>query len=448
MNIKVIILAGWSGTRLWPLSRKYYPKQFLKLKEFDNKSFYQMAFERANQLTSIENIYTITNDNYKFHCLNQSNILEKNIIIEPEAKNTLWAISLWVEKWDNNDIFVVLSSDHLIKEEDIFIDLIRKSADAAKNSIIVFWIKPNSPHTWYWYIEFDKKWEFPFQVLNFKEKPNLENAKEYVEKWYYWNAGFFMFSKEIFINELKKNNKEYYELIKDWVLKNFGNLPDLSIDYWLLEKTKNIKVTPMDIYWNDLGGFDAFYDYIKKNNIKQELTEVDANNNLALTENSNKEVAFVGVDDLIVIDTKDAILISKKWETQKVKNVLEKLKEKNKYHADYWTTVYRPWGSYSIVDEWVWFKTKRLTVLPWKRLSGQMHHHRSEHWVVVSWTAKISLDDKVVLLSKWESTYIPIWTTHRLENPWKVDLHIIESQIWDYLEEDDIIRFDDDFWRV
>lgn len=448
MNIKVIILAWWSGTRLWPLSRKYYPKQFLRLKEFDNKSFYQMAFERANKLTSIENIYTITNENYKFHCLNQSNIFEQNIIIEPEAKNTLWAISLWVEKWNDNDIFVVLSSDHLIKEEDIFIDLIKKSVDESRNSIIVFWIKPNSPHTWYWYIEFDKSGEFPHQVLNFKEKPNLENAKEYVEKWYYWNAWFFMFSKKVFIDELKNNNKEYYELIKDWVLSNFTNLPDLSIDYWLLEKTKNIKVTPMDIYWNDLGWFDAFYDYIKKNNIKQELTEVDSNNNLALTENSNKEVAFVWVDDLIVIDTKDAILIAKKWETQKVKNVLEKLKEKNKYQTDYWTTVYRPWWSYSIVDEWVWFKTKRLTVLPGKRLSWQMHHHRSEHWVVVSWTAKITLDDKIILLSKWESTYIPIWTTHRLENPWKIDLHIIESQIWDYLDEDDIVRFDDDFWRV
>ncbi len=448
MNIKVLILAWWSGTRLWPLSRKHYPKQFLKLKEFDNISFFEKAFARALKITDKENIFIITNSDYKFHCMNQSNIDEKNIIIEPQAKNTLWAISLWIENWNKDDIFLVLSSDHIIWDENIFAENILSSIEKSKNSIITFWIKPTKPHTWYGYINFDKSWYLPFKVINFKEKPDEKTAEEYIKKWYYWNAWIFMFSKKIFLDEIEKNNKSYFEMIKNWASKNFEQLPDLSIDYWLLEKSNNIKITPLDIYWNDLWWFEAFLEYFNENNIKNDYSNIWWENNFLIQTNSNKEVAFIWIDDLIVIDTKDALLISKKWETSKVKNILEQLKEKNKYQTDYWITVYRPWWSYTIIDEWKTFKTKRLTVLPWKKLSSQMHHHRSEHWVVVSGTAKIILNDREILLSKWESTYIPIWTTHRLENVGKIDLHIIESQIWDYLEEDDIVRFNDEYGRI
>lgn len=447
MSLKVLILAWWSGTRLWPLSRKNYPKQFVKLKEFDNISFFEKCVARANKITDLSNIYIVTNKEYKFHCMNQSNIDEKNIIIESQAKNTLWAISLWIELWHNDDIYLILSSDHIIKDEEIFVEMINKSIYDAQNSIITFWIKPTKPHTWYWYINFNTKWNYPYKVINFKEKPDEITAIQYIDNWYYWNAWIFMFSKKIFLEEIEKNNKNYFELIKNWASKNFEQLPDLSIDYWLLEKSNNIKITPLDIYWNDLWGFEAFLEYFNENNIKNDYSNIWWENNFLIQTNNNKEVAFIWIDNLIVIDTKDALLISKKWETSKVKNILEQLKEKNKYQTDYWITVYRPWWSYTIIDEWKTFKTKRLTVLPWKKLSSQMHHHRSEHWVVVSGTAKITLNDKEILLSKWESTYIPIWTTHRLENVGKIDLHIIESQIWDYLEEDDIIRFDDIYGR-
>lgn len=447
-NLKVLILAWWSGTRLWPLSRKYYPKQFIKLKEFWNVSFFEMAYNRALNITSKENIFVITNNDYKFHCLNQSSLNENQIIIEETQKNTLWAISLWIESWSDDDIYLVLSSDHLIWEENLFTKEVLESVEDAKNSILTFWLKPTSPHTWYWYISFENKWKKPFKVNKFIEKPNLENAKKYLENWYFWNGWIFMFSKKVFFDELKKHNKDYYEIIKNWVLKNFSKLPDLSIDYWLLEKTDNIKIVPLNIYWNDLGSFDAFKDYFNENNLSTQITQIDAKNNNVILENNSKEVALIWVDDLIIVDTKDALLISKSGQTQKVKEVLEILKKENKQETNFWLTVYRPWWSYTIVDEWVWFKSKRLTVLPQKKLSSQMHHHRSEHWVVVSWTAKVTLNDKEFLLRKWESTYIPIWTKHRLENPGKVDLHIIESQIGDYLEEDDIIRFDDDFGRV
>jgi len=448
MNLKVLILAWWSGTRLWPLSRKNYPKQFIKLKEFDNISFFEKCVKRANKITIKENIFIITNKDYKFHCMNQSNIDEKNIIIENQARNTLWAICLWIEKWnDDDDIYIVLSSDHIIKNEEKFVEMINHSIDSAKNSIITFWIKPNKIHTWYWYICFENNWNFPHNVISFKEKPDEETAKSYIEKWYYWNAWIFMFSKKIFLYELEKNNKEYFELIKDWTSKNFEKLPNLSIDYGLLEKSNNIKITPLDIYWNDLWWFEAFLEFFNEHNIITEFSEVWWKNNFIIQTNKNKEIAFIWVDDLIVVDTNDALLISKRWETSKVKNILEILKGKNKYQTDYWTTVYRPWWSYTIIDEWKWFKTKRLTVLPGKKLSSQLHHHRSEHWVVVSGTAKISLNDKEILLAKWESTYIPIWTKHRLENCWKIDLHLIESQIWDYLEEDDIVRYEDEYGR-
>lgn len=448
MNIKVLILAWWSWTRLWPLSRKYYPKQFLKLKEFDNISFFEKAIERALKITDIENIFVVTNKDYKFHCMNQSQIEEKNIIIEPNAKNTLWAISLWIEWWNDDDIFLILSSDHIIKDEEKFVKMVNDSAESAKISIITFWIKPTKPHSWYGYINFDAFWKSPYKVINFKEKPNETTAQEYINKWYYWNAGIFMFSKTIFLKELEKNNKPYFDIIKNWVLTNFDKLPDVSIDYWLLEKSDNIKITPLDIYWNDLWWFEAFLEFFNDHNIKNDFTEIEAKNNFVIQENSKKEISIIWIDDIIVVDTADALLISKKGESQKVKFIIEKFKKTGKTHIDFWTTVYRPWWSYKIIDEWIWFKTKRLTVIPGKKLSSQLHHHRSEHWVVVSGTAKITLNDKEFLLSKWESTYIPIWTKHRLANCWKVDLHIIESQIWDYLEEDDIVRFDDEFGRI
>ncbi len=448
MEVKVVILAWWSWTRLWPLSRKYYPKQFLQLKELQGKSLFEQTFERALKLTNIENIYVITNKDYKFHCMNQANIEEKNIILEPEWKNTMWAISLWFDYFSKEDVALILPSDHIIKDEDVFIETVQKSIKHTNQSIITFWIKPTQAHTGYGYISTKTQNQDISDVVEFKEKPDKQTAVKYIENGYYWNAGIFLLKKEVFTNELQQNNKEYYNIIKNWVLKNFDKLPDVSIDYWLLEKTNNIKMSKLDIYWNDLWSFDSIQEYLEDINYKNENTiNIDGKDNFIMCEKKDKLITNVWVSNLIVVDTDDALLIANKWDSQKVKELVKTLKKDKKNILNYSNTVYRPWWKYTIIDEWTGFKTKRLTVLPWKKLSSQLHYHRSEHWVIVSGTAKITLDDKEIILSKWESTYIPIWSKHRVENCWKVDLHIIESQIWDYLEEDDIVRFDDVFWR-
>lgn len=454
--LKTIILAWWSGTRLWPISRKYYPKQFVKLKELDWISLFQMTLKRALRFSTPDNIIVVTNANYKFHCMSQADevgikIKESQILVEPIGKNTLPAITFAMTQLDEWDFALILPSDHIIDNEDRFYESIHNSLLKAQDGIVTFGITPFCPHTGYGYIEVDKSSNIvPLPVKSFREKPNKQKAEEFIKAWYYWNAWIFLFSKKIFDTELKKYALEIHEIFrsKDSIEQKFEDTPDLSIDYWILEKSDKIFLTPLDIYWSDLGSFDAIDDYLKEKNYKNyKVINIDWENNFVLSEVTNKKVAIIWLDDLIVVDTPDALLIAKKWETQKIKDVFNILKEEKSITADFWVTVYRPWGSYTIIDEWIGFKSKRITVLPGKKLSLQMHYHRSEHWVVVAWSALVTIWEEEVLVKKWESVFIPTWTKHRLENPWKMELHLIESQIGDYLEEDDIVRFDDDFGR-
>ena len=455
--MKAIILAGGSGTRLWPLSRTNFPKQFLKLKNMD-KSIFQMSLERCLKLTGLAEIYIVTNNNYKFLVLGQIEELgykfnENNILIEPSGKNTLPAIYYGVKEIQKlgEDIVAVFPSDHLIEDEHKFVHTIQKGLQLTNEYIITYGVRPSKPHTGYGYIKPKEPLTIGYQVDEFKEKPDHKTAMSYLEKGYLWNSGMFMFRTDIFTAEVRQYNQEVYQAFEaSDINKIYGIMPNISIDYGIMEKSQRVAVIPLEVKWSDLGSFDTFYDEFtgdKNGNIAfgSDIL-IDSSSNLLYTD-KDKAVALIGVNDLIIVDEKDALLICKKEHSQKVKDVVNKLKEINDSRADYHLTTYRPWGSYTILEEGFFYKIKRITVLPGKKLSFQLHYHRSEHWIVVKGTAKVTVEDNDYLVRSGESTFVKTGLKHRLENPGKVLLEVIEVQLGQYLEEDDIVRLDDDFGR-
>lgn len=476
--MKAIILAGGSGTRLWPQSRRNYPKQFLKLN--GGKSLLQQTVKRLLKVMAPEDLIVMTNSEYKFHVMadleDVSSAILKNIILEPYRKNTAPAIALavkyCVEKLNcgQDEVLFVSSSDHIIEPEEKFAEYVRSAGDiAGKGYIVTFGIKPLSPETGYGYIKVSNQQsavssqqkelktlhDMPayFTVEEFTEKPDLKTAEEYVRAGnYYWNSGMFAFSVGTIIAELQEYAPEIYKSFNvsfDRVISDFKNMPDISIDYAILEKSKRVVTMPLDIHWNDIGSWDSMFDVFKKdenNNVTVgDVITVDTKETLVMA--GKRLIATVGLENMLVVETDDAILIAKRGDSQKVKAVVDLLKAKGRIEAEEHRTIYRPWGEYTILEEGPRYKIKRIVVKPGAQLSLQLHYHRSEHWIVVSGTAKVIIGERDIFIHENESAYVPKSTSHRLENPGKVALELIEVQNGEYVGEDDIKRFDDVYGR-
>lgn len=462
--MKIIILAGGGGTRLFPLSRACYPKQFLKIA--GEKSLLQQTVERFLIIAKQEEIVIVTNKDYIFHVqedLHEIGAEKINIITEPTGKNTAPAIALAISyckdclKCCEDEILFVSPADHLIKPAEKFAELVQQAEQVCKekNDIITIGVKPTKPETGYGYIQAaGKVADTVFYVKSFKEKPDKVTAEKYLaEGNYYWNAGMFMFSigrmeieLEQYVPEIAKISQQGYENC----INNFIEMPDISIDYAVAEKSTHMSVMPMkEIYWNDIGSFDSIAEVLANKNgngIYGDVITADCQNTTIL--GSDRLISGIGLKNLIVVDTPDSLLITEKGKSQEVKKVVEKLKKEHRKEAIENRTMYRPWGSYTILAEGEGYKVKRITIKPGAKLSLQMHYHRSEHWTVISGTGKLTLDDKVVIFKENESTYIPIAVKHRLENPGQIPLSIIEVQNGRYLGEDDIVRFDDEYGRT
>src|SRR4051812_8110167 len=468
-----VILSGGSGTRLWPLSRELYPKQLLPL--VGKGTMLQETLARVQGVENVGAPIVVCNDSHRFlvaEQLREINSKPQSILLEPVGRNTAPAVAIAamaaVSAADNGSseeaLLLVLPADHVIRNVDAFraaVAVGRKAAGQGK--LVTFGVVPDKPETGYGYIKRGAGEGPTFPIAEFVEKPDLVTATRYLaSKEYFWNSGMFLFRATAFLDDLRSLAPDIYDACAQAFTaakqdldftrlpaKEFGACRSDSIDYAVMEKTKHGVVVPLEAGWSDVGSWSALH----------EAVPGDANNNVCLgdvliedthgcyLQSTSRLVATVGLKDHVVVETKDAVLVAPKDRVQDVKALVNQLKKQGRYESSLHREVFRPWGSYDSIDSGERFQVKRLTVKPGAEMSLQMHHHRAEHWIVVSGTARITRDNETFLLEENQSTYIPLGARHRIANPGKIPLHIIEVQSGTYLGEDDIVRFEDRYGR-
>lgn len=467
-DVRAVILAGGSGSRLWPLSRQQFPKQFLSLD--GGASLLEATIARLQPLIGPESVVIVTGEEYAKGEAYRA-LLPYQTILEPVARNTAPAIAVaaaWLSTQADDPVMVVLPADHVIRNVEAFRKHLAVAVEAARaGRLVTFGITPQRPDSGFGYLH--AKPAAPGAVLleveRFTEKPDVETARGFLQEGgYYWNSGMFVWRASVILKEIERHLPEVHRVLSEmraeWdagadfpgvMKRHFHRMPSVSIDYGVLEKSANVALVPCDIGWSDVGTWDAFFDIAEKdeggNSIRGNVLTLGCKNALVL--GGKRLVAAVGVEDLCIVETADAILVMRRGQSQRVREVVETLATNHaKEHLTH-VTVNRPWGRYTVLeDEECGYKIKRIEVDPGGRLSLQRHQHRSEHWVVVSGTATIERDGKVLTVAKNESAYIPIGVRHRLENRGKIPLQLIEVQVGEYVGEDDIERFDDSYGRM
>jgi len=463
-----VIMSGGSGTRLWPLSRKHKPKQFIAL--FGENTMFQETLSRLSDIDDRQAPIVVCNNDHRFMVaeqLHELDISSANIILEPIGRNTAPALAisaLQAQSTGEDPILLVLAADHVIEDIPAFHQAIETAKTQAEAGLLVtFGIVPTSPNTGYGYIQASEK-NVTSSVKRFVEKPDLATATEYVDSGsYYWNSGMFMFKASTLIAELENYAPDILANCREALSKGvkdldfirldadtFSNCRSESIDYAVMEQTNKAVVVPLDAAWNDVGSWSSLWECAEQdenNNVLQGDVMIDDVKN-SYIHSENRLVSVLGVDNIVVVETADAVMVASKDSAQNVKNIVNRLVNDQREEAENHRLCYRPWGHYDSIDAGQRFQVKRITVNPGASLSLQMHHHRAEHWIVVTGTAQVTCDENVTLLTENQSTYIPIGAKHRLHNPGQVLLEMIEVQSGSYLGEDDIIRFEDNYSRT
>ncbi|MGR9046441.1 MAG: mannose-1-phosphate guanylyltransferase/mannose-6-phosphate isomerase [Gammaproteobacteria bacterium] len=462
-----VILSGGSGTRLWPLSRGQYPKQFLPL--VTEKTMIQETVLRLNGLPNLQPPIAVCNEDHRFMMAEQLweiGIKPAAIILEPIGKNTAPAVAIAALSAKPDDVLLVLPADHVIIDHDLFHQaVIEADSLARQGQLVTFGIVPTEPETGYGYIKgSDEQCGAAFTVEAFVEKPDRATAQRYLDSGdYFWNSGMFAFTAGSYLAELDKFNPEILRACREALQGSQRDLdftrldknaflacPSDSIDYAVMEKTDRAVVIPLNAGWNDVGSWSALWDVTRKdaagNAVFGDVLALETENSYLYSK--NKLVAAIGVKDLVVVETDDALLVASKDKVQAVKEIVAELKQQRRKEADLHRKVYRPWGHYDSVDNGERHQTKRIVVKPGAKLSLQKHHHRAEHWIVVKGTALVTKGEQQILLAENESIYIPLGTVHCLENPGVIALEMVEVQSGSYLGEDDIVRFEDQYGRV